>query len=152
MSNVGSARLEFAIARGGGTSEDRIRSKRYLAGGSCRFMFQSTGPQLTEELARSLSNAADLELILQGNNLKFCSLSANRLMARYSTEHPLGCLPLQVADTLSYEAGGVHRSPCVDSVDAEVQPLFQSASVRLLLVRDVVFPEFRKGLEVVAMS
>ncbi|EKX42813.1 hypothetical protein GUITHDRAFT_111183 [Guillardia theta CCMP2712] len=61
--NVSKDQLGFKVPREQGGREDRVRRKHYLAGGSCRYMFDMTSADVIEELNLDSISANSLEMV-----------------------------------------------------------------------------------------
>eukprot|EP00960_Hanusia_phi_P063891 765614-Hanusia_phi.AAC.1 len=76
-----------------GTREGGVRRKRYLAGGSCRYLFGTTAVDVVEVLSEAIASVANIEVEVKGQG-DSSSAAVNHLIARYSTDTTGGQLPL----------------------------------------------------------
>eukprot|EP00960_Hanusia_phi_P044792 756815-Hanusia_phi.AAC.1 len=61
--------------------EEKIRCKYYVAGGSCRYMFEMKGDEVKKELHAALAKASDISGIFMGNVGTSSPEIVNRLIA-----------------------------------------------------------------------
>eukprot|EP00960_Hanusia_phi_P065147 766003-Hanusia_phi.AAC.1 len=73
----------------GSIKEGKVRCKYYLAGGSCRYMFEQTGQAVTEELNAAVSKASDISGIFRGNVGSSSQVIVNRLISIFVYEQGL---------------------------------------------------------------
>eukprot|EP00960_Hanusia_phi_P008758 250931-Hanusia_phi.AAC.1 len=59
--------MEITDGQEPSVKEGQIRRKYYLAGGSCRYMFEMTGADVREELQNAIQDASDIAGIFTGN-------------------------------------------------------------------------------------
>ena len=94
------------IRKRNGTKEEQIMSKYYLAGGSCRYMFEKTAAVVVERLELAISSCRNLELLFQGNVGDSSPHAVNHLTARYMHDGEACWMPVSkyVATRLAEEA------------------------------------------------
>ncbi|EKX52594.1 hypothetical protein GUITHDRAFT_150589 [Guillardia theta CCMP2712] len=78
------------------SKEARVRQKHYLAGGSCRYMFEMTADTVLEVIDRALLSSPDLELIFRGSIGPSSMQIVNRLIATFKIDGVVSWLPVSM--------------------------------------------------------
>jgi len=86
--------IGMRIRKRNGTKEEQIMSKHYLAGGSCRYMFEKTAAVVKQRLDRALTSCRNLENLFQGIVGDSSLDAVNHLTARYMHGEEASWMPV----------------------------------------------------------
>ncbi|EKX46942.1 hypothetical protein GUITHDRAFT_107294 [Guillardia theta CCMP2712] len=86
--------IGMRIRKRNGTKEEQIMSKHYLAGGSCRYMFEKTAAVVKQRLDRALASCRNLEHLFQGIVGDSSLDAVNHLTARYMHGEEASWMPV----------------------------------------------------------
>ena len=86
--------IGMRIRKRNGTKEEQIMSKHYLAGGSCRYMFEKTAAMVKQRLDRALASCRNLEYLFQGIVGDSSLDAVNHLTARYMHGEEASWMPV----------------------------------------------------------
>eukprot|EP00960_Hanusia_phi_P014163 416553-Hanusia_phi.AAC.1 len=76
------------------TKEERVRQKFYFAGGSCRYMFETTTAEVMHFLNEAVAGVSDIPWIFRGQLGESSPTAVNRLMATFDDKGKLRWLPV----------------------------------------------------------
>uniref|UniRef100_A0A7S4K0A2 Uncharacterized protein n=1 Tax=Guillardia theta TaxID=55529 RepID=A0A7S4K0A2_GUITH len=107
--NVTGEVLGFKMTTRPRSKEERVRHKHYLAGGSCRYMFDMTAAEVLRSLDLALLCAPNLQDLFRGHVGASSGDLTNRLTATLVTQEKVVRFPVSkyVASNLAASAGAV---------------------------------------------
>eukprot|EP00960_Hanusia_phi_P058467 763895-Hanusia_phi.AAC.8 len=103
------------------TKDNRMRCKYYVAGGSCRYMFDMKTSKVFSELDYAIARASDISAIFQGNSKFSAQKSINRLIASIPTHNLRWSCFIPVSRYVATElAPSVHLSLLKSQIDSGI--------------------------------
>ncbi|EKX49562.1 hypothetical protein GUITHDRAFT_67655 [Guillardia theta CCMP2712] len=107
--NVTGEALGFKMTTRPRSKEERVRHKHYLAGGSCRYMFDMTAAEVLRSLDLALQSAPNLQDLFRGHVGASSGDMTNRLIATMVTQEKVVRFPVSkyVASNLAASVGAV---------------------------------------------
>ncbi|EKX50981.1 hypothetical protein GUITHDRAFT_103565 [Guillardia theta CCMP2712] len=136
------SRLGIKKMQLGRSKEARVRQKHYLAGGSCRHMFEMSAYDVVKFIHQAFRSVPDLELIFRGNIGASSTQLVNRLIATFAIDGEVRWLP--ASEYISWKL--MHEIEAEELKRVFSKYSISNAAVKGCLFEMIFFKEVQRGL------